>query len=148
MPLTIYCSSKSRLVLPSWFYLVGTGSLGGPRQSPESHKTVVEDFTGQYVMSPFLSFLPTGPTCWKNVKSFKLEYHSTLQTPLENLLSEFCKIFQDCCPHPGGPGNVDISPAPQLWEGLGCPKFGGYPPKSPTYGFRGSRFFASVSSAR
>jgi len=27
LPLTIYCSSKSRLVLPSWFYFNGTGSL-------------------------------------------------------------------------------------------------------------------------
>jgi len=26
LPLTISCSSKSRLVLPSWFYLFGTGS--------------------------------------------------------------------------------------------------------------------------
>jgi len=26
LPLTISCSSKSRLVLPSWFYLSGTGS--------------------------------------------------------------------------------------------------------------------------
>jgi len=26
MPLTICCSSKSRLVLRSWFYLSGTGS--------------------------------------------------------------------------------------------------------------------------
>jgi len=28
LPLTISCSSESRLVLPSWFYLSGTGSLG------------------------------------------------------------------------------------------------------------------------
>jgi len=28
LPLTISCSSKSRLVLPSWFYLSGTGSPG------------------------------------------------------------------------------------------------------------------------
>jgi len=28
LPLTISCSSKSRLVLPSWFYLSGSGSLG------------------------------------------------------------------------------------------------------------------------
>jgi len=26
LPLTICCSSKSRLVLPSWFYLSGAGS--------------------------------------------------------------------------------------------------------------------------
>jgi len=26
LPLTISCSSKSRLVLPSWFYLSGAGS--------------------------------------------------------------------------------------------------------------------------
>jgi len=28
LPLTDSCSSKSRLVLPSWFYLSGTGSPG------------------------------------------------------------------------------------------------------------------------
>jgi len=28
LPLTISCSSKSRLVLPSWFYLSGASSLG------------------------------------------------------------------------------------------------------------------------
>jgi len=28
LPLTISCSSKSRLVLPSWFYLSGTGLPG------------------------------------------------------------------------------------------------------------------------
>jgi len=28
LPLTFSCSSKSRLVLPSWFYLSGTGSPG------------------------------------------------------------------------------------------------------------------------
>jgi len=28
LPLTISCSSKSRLVLPLWFYLSGTGSPG------------------------------------------------------------------------------------------------------------------------
>jgi len=28
LPLIIFCSSKSRLVLPSWFYLSGTGSPG------------------------------------------------------------------------------------------------------------------------
>jgi len=28
LPLTISCSSKSRLVLPSWFYLSGTSSPG------------------------------------------------------------------------------------------------------------------------
>jgi len=28
LPLTISCSSKSRLVLPSWLYLSGTGSPG------------------------------------------------------------------------------------------------------------------------
>jgi len=33
----ISCSSKSRLVLPSWFYLSGTvpAHPGGPRQNPE-----------------------------------------------------------------------------------------------------------------
>jgi len=33
LPLTISCSSKSRLVLPSWFYLSGTGSPGSAGQS-------------------------------------------------------------------------------------------------------------------
>jgi len=28
LPLTISCSSKSKFVLPSWFYLSGTGSPG------------------------------------------------------------------------------------------------------------------------
>jgi len=28
LPLTISCSSESRLVLPSWFYLSGVGSPG------------------------------------------------------------------------------------------------------------------------
>jgi len=28
LPLTISCASKSRLVLPSWFYLSSTGSPG------------------------------------------------------------------------------------------------------------------------
>jgi len=28
LPLTISCFSKPRLVLPSWFYLSGAGSLG------------------------------------------------------------------------------------------------------------------------
>ena len=31
LPLTISCSSKSRLVLPSWFYLSGVGSPGYSR---------------------------------------------------------------------------------------------------------------------
>jgi len=31
LPLTISCSSKSRLVLPSWFYLSGAGSPGSSR---------------------------------------------------------------------------------------------------------------------
>jgi len=38
LPLAICCSSKSRLVLPSWFYLSGTGL---PGQHPWGHKTVV-----------------------------------------------------------------------------------------------------------
>jgi len=39
--LTISCSSKSRLVLPSWFYLSGTGSPRSPGQSPGGRKMVV-----------------------------------------------------------------------------------------------------------
>jgi len=34
LPLTISCSSKSRLVLRSWFYLSGASSPGSPRQNP------------------------------------------------------------------------------------------------------------------
>jgi len=41
LPLTVSCSSKSRLVLPSWFYLYGTAYPGSPGQNPESHETVV-----------------------------------------------------------------------------------------------------------
>ena len=35
LPLTVSCSSKSRLVFPSWFYLCGTAHLSSPRQNPE-----------------------------------------------------------------------------------------------------------------
>jgi len=31
LPITVSCSSESRLVLPSWFYLSGAGSLGWSR---------------------------------------------------------------------------------------------------------------------
>jgi len=41
LPLTISCSSKSRLVLPSWFYFYDAGLPGSRGQNPESHKTVV-----------------------------------------------------------------------------------------------------------
>jgi len=41
LPLTISCSSKSRLVLPSWFYLSGTGSTSSPRHSPGGRKLAV-----------------------------------------------------------------------------------------------------------
>ena len=40
LPLTVSCSSKSILVLPSWFYLSGTG-LPRRRQNPKSRKMVV-----------------------------------------------------------------------------------------------------------
>jgi len=33
LPLTVSCSNKSRLVLPSWFYLSGAGSPGSPGQN-------------------------------------------------------------------------------------------------------------------
>ena len=39
LPLTISCSSKSRLVLPSWFYLSGTGS---PRWFQRKSRRVVK----------------------------------------------------------------------------------------------------------
>jgi len=39
LPLTISCSSKSRLVLPSWFYLSGAGS---PRWSRTKCKRAVK----------------------------------------------------------------------------------------------------------
>jgi len=35
LPLTISCSSKSRLVLPSWFYLFGAGLPGWSRTEPK-----------------------------------------------------------------------------------------------------------------
>ena len=41
LPFTISCSSKSRLVLPSWFYLSITGSPASPGQSPEGREMVV-----------------------------------------------------------------------------------------------------------
>jgi len=42
LPLTVSCSSKSRLVLPSWFYLSSTGSLGVVLEKiQEGRKTVV-----------------------------------------------------------------------------------------------------------
>jgi len=41
LPLTISCSSKSRLVLPSWFYLSGTGSPGYSRTQSRRLKAVV-----------------------------------------------------------------------------------------------------------
>jgi len=34
LPLTVSCSSKSSLVLPSWFYLSGASYLGSPGQNP------------------------------------------------------------------------------------------------------------------
>jgi len=34
LPLTISCSGKSRLVLPSWFYLSGASALSNPEQNP------------------------------------------------------------------------------------------------------------------
>jgi len=39
--LTISSSSESRMVLPSWFYLYGTGSPGSPGHSLGGHKTVI-----------------------------------------------------------------------------------------------------------
>jgi len=41
LPLTISCSSKSTLVLPSWFYFLVPAYSGSPKQNPESRKTVV-----------------------------------------------------------------------------------------------------------
>jgi len=41
LPLTISCSSKSRLVLPSWFYPSGTGSPRRSRTQSRGCKTVV-----------------------------------------------------------------------------------------------------------
>jgi len=42
LPLTVSCSSKSRLVLPSWFYLSGAGSPGQvvPNKSKRAVKQV------------------------------------------------------------------------------------------------------------
>jgi len=43
LPLTISCSSKSRLVLPSWYRLtrVVPAHTGSPRRNPEGRKMVV-----------------------------------------------------------------------------------------------------------
>jgi len=41
MPLTVSCSSKSRLVLPSWFYLSGAGSPSITGQNLTGRKMVV-----------------------------------------------------------------------------------------------------------
>ena len=41
LPLTISCSRKSRLVLPSWFHFLVPAHPGSPGQSPGGHKMVV-----------------------------------------------------------------------------------------------------------
>ena len=41
LPLTNSCSSKSRLVLLFWFYLLVPAYPGSPGQNPESRKKVV-----------------------------------------------------------------------------------------------------------
>jgi len=41
LPLTVSCSSKSRLVLLSWFYLSGTGSPGSSQTKSRDLKMVV-----------------------------------------------------------------------------------------------------------
>ena len=42
LPLTVSCPSKSRLALPSWFYLSGAGSPGVVLDKIQEHcKTVV-----------------------------------------------------------------------------------------------------------
>ena len=59
MPLTNACSSKSRFVLPSWFYLSGTGGahLGSPRHSPGGgHKMVVVLVVPYYIS---VHYVPT-----------------------------------------------------------------------------------------
>jgi len=41
LPFTVSCSSKSRLILPSWFYLFVPAHPGSPRQNPENRKMLV-----------------------------------------------------------------------------------------------------------
>jgi len=41
LPLTISCSSKSRLVLPSWFYLLCQLTQAVPDKIQDGHKMVV-----------------------------------------------------------------------------------------------------------
>ena len=41
LPLTVSCSSKSILVLPSCFTFLVLAHLGSPGHSPRSHKTLV-----------------------------------------------------------------------------------------------------------
>jgi len=50
LTLTISCSSKSRLVLPSWFYLSSAGSLGSPGQSPRGQADLVIGSTGHAIL--------------------------------------------------------------------------------------------------
>jgi len=90
----------------------------------------VEDFTEHIYNESVSLFFSIGPICWE---SFKLEY-------LNNLSSEFREIFWDCCPRRAGPYDVFTYPVPQLGEGLGAPKFGVTPQKSPTSGIPGSNF--------
>ena len=84
LPLTVTCSSKSRLVLLSWFYLSGTGSPGSPGHSPGGCKTVVvvNDFAIMSVSSletvgttaSYARLTHTFAFCWtvKSVKAFWL----------------------------------------------------------------------------
>jgi len=43
LPLTVSCSSKSRLVLPSWFYFSGTGWPGWSRTQSRGHSLTNQD---------------------------------------------------------------------------------------------------------
>ena len=91
--------------------------------------------TAAILSEPFSLARPFG---WE---VFKLKY-------LENPLSEFHEIFQDCSPRRAGPGDVFIFPAAQLGEGLGAPKLGGNPPKISHFLFPGVQIFTTISSAR
>jgi len=45
LPLTVSCSSKSRLVLPSWFTFLVPAYPGSPGQNPESHRNACLTWT-------------------------------------------------------------------------------------------------------
>ena len=98
----------------------------------------VEDFTEQYITSPFHCFCNIGPIGWE---VFKLEY-------LKNLSSDFRKIFWDCSPRPAASDDAFTYPVPQLGEGPWAPKVGGDPPKISHFRFPWVQISTTISSGR